>query len=109
MVQLIPKKRMVRLIATTAEAQAGVQKKAEVRGQRARLILSIGGHGAAPHSMIEVRHWNIDHYIILNDSRGQMAAMTIEFGRKGGNRDKNGNLVIPSEPVAPLRKAVGLL
>lgn len=111
-VELIPQKRMVKTIAMTQEAQDGVFKKAEQRAARARLILSIGGHGAAPHASIELQYGDgkgrTDAVIILNDSRGQEAAMTIEFGRKGGNFDKNGKLVTPSEAVAPLRKAVDL-
>lgn len=113
MVKLIPKKRMVKVIALTQEAQDGVFRKAEQRARRAQLILSIGGHGAAPHSSIELQYGHgagvSDALIILNDDRGQKAAMTIEFGRRGGGRDSAGRLVAPSEPVAPLRKAVGLL
>lgn len=99
--------KLERLIARTQEAQDGVRKKAEYRAARATLILKIHRHDG--HSRIELRHGDIDYHIILNDERGQKAAMTIEFGRRGGGRDSTGRLIVPSEPVAPLRKAVGLL
>lgn len=99
--------KLERVIARTAEAQAGLKKKAEYRAARAVLILSM--HRAQGHSFIELKKGDIDYWLILNDTRGQKAAMTIEFGRKGGGRDSAGRLIAPSEPVAALRRATGLL
>lgn len=99
--------KLEKAMALTQEAQDGLDRKVANRARRAELILQMHRH--AGHSFIEVTRGRVDRYIVLNDTRGQKAAMTIEFGRKGGNRDKNGRLVAPSEPVAALRRAVSLL
>lgn len=39
-------------------------------------------HRAQGHSFIQIEHGEIDYHIILNDTRGQKAAMSIEFGRR---------------------------
>lgn len=98
---------MRRLIARTQEAQDAIQRVATRSAKKATVVLKAHRHDG--HSFIEVKSGRIDRYIVLNDDRGQKAAMTIEFGRRGGNLDKNGNLVSPMDPVAPLRKGVGLL
>lgn len=90
--------KLEKLIALTAEAQAGLSASTEKTAAAAKAILA--SHRHEGHSRIEVEDLGIDRMITLNDERGQKAAMTIEFGRRGGG--KNGAM----EPVAPLRKAI---
>ncbi|WJN63028.1 tail completion protein [Streptomyces phage phiScoe3] len=48
------------------------------------------------HSEIDVERGEVDRYVVLNDDRGQKAAMSIEYGRAAGKkkvRDKNGDQV----------------
>lgn len=58
---------------------------------RAERGLKVHQHGpdydkGEGHSFIEVESANIDHHVILNDSRGLGAAMSIEYGRKAATR-----------------------
>lgn len=108
MVTMLKTRRQVnKLASTTLEARAGVQHHGVQAMARARMQLA-KSHGAAPHAYIEGEFGKKDFYIILNDTRGTSSAMTIEFGRRGGNLDKNGRVVTASRAVAPLRTAVGL-
>ncbi|WJN62792.1 tail completion protein [Streptomyces phage phiScoe2] len=46
------------------------------------------------HSEIDVERGRVDRYVVLNDDRGQKAAMSIEYGRAAGKKtvkDKHGN------------------
>jgi hypothetical protein len=48
------------------------------------------------HSFIEVDRGDVDRYVVLNDDRGQKAAMSIEYGRAAGEKevkDKHGDKV----------------
>lgn len=40
-------------------------------------------HHFEGHAAIEVDHGDVDWYVTLSDERGQKAAMSIEYGRKG--------------------------
>lgn len=40
-------------------------------------------HRVSGDSYISTESGRVDHYVILNDERGQGAAMSIEYGRKG--------------------------
>jgi hypothetical protein len=101
------RKQLNKLMAHTEEARRGVQAHGEIARRRAAITLS-QSHGAAPHAYIADYMGKTDYYIILNDTRGQQAAVSIEYGRRGGTTDKNGRPVTASRAVAPLRKAVGL-
>ncbi|WJN63266.1 tail completion protein [Streptomyces phage phiScoe54] len=46
------------------------------------------------HSEIDIERGRVDRYVVLNDDRGQKAAMSIEYGRAAGKKtvkDKHGN------------------
>ncbi|APC43255.1 hypothetical protein Joe_15 [Streptomyces phage Joe] len=48
------------------------------------------------HSNIDIERGRVDRYVVLNDDRGQKAAMSIEYGRAAGKKtvkDKNGDKV----------------
>lgn len=90
-----------KFLAMLPEVQDNLERRARTRALKAAIILK--QHRYSGDSFIEVLHGKIDWHIVLNDTRGQRAAMTIEFGRTAGS--KSG----PSEAVAPLRRGVGLL
>lgn len=96
-----------RVIARTREARDGVRDEVEERKRVAEAILASHRHDG--HSKITLEKAGpFDFLLTLDDDRGQGAAMTIEFGREGGNLDVNGNPVAPMDPVAPIRKAVNI-
>ncbi|WJN62636.1 tail completion protein [Streptomyces phage phiScoe10] len=46
------------------------------------------------HSKIDIERGEVDRYVVLNDDRGQKAAMSIEYGRAAGEKevkDEDGN------------------
>ena len=96
-----------RIIARTQTAQRAIDDEAQEIGLEAQRILDVESDVRTGTSFIELDKGKIDSYVVLNDTRGLQAAMTIEFGRKGGNLDRNGKRVTPSKAVAPLRKALG--
>lgn len=100
-------RKLAKMMAYHPEVRAAVMKKGEQRAARARIYLKM--HFYRGDSFIEVKQGKTDAHIILNDERGQKAAMTIEFGRQGGRVRADGVIVPPMPAVAPLRKAVGLL
>lgn len=75
--------------------EEGLAKFAPVRKEIRRVTKIIGqdaaaglaGHRSEGHSFIKVAYGPVDGMVILNDERGQKAAMSIEFGR--GAADPN--------------------
>ena len=92
------------LIAHTAEAQYATAAAADRIYIDASVILAAHHHDG--HATIEREEAWVDSWVILDDTRGLGAAMTIEFGREGGNTDRAGRTVSAMEPVAPLRSAM---
>jgi len=88
-------------VAREVEVQAELATQTTSGAGRATRIL--GAHTAEGHSYIDTDRGNVDHYVILNDERGQSAAMSIEYGREPDAEGKGG-----MEGVAPLRKAFGI-
>lgn len=68
-----------------------------------RAQADLAAHHFEGHAFVELAKGRIDRYLILNDERGQRAAMSIEFGRKPGPDGKGG-----MQGLAILRKAVKL-
>lgn len=84
-----------------------VKAAADEGAERAARILR--EHRYQNHSFIEVVRANrTDFAVVLNDERGQRAAMTIEKGRAGGNIGRDGRVVSPMAPVAPLFRGFGI-
>lgn len=51
-------------------------------------------HRQEGHASIDVEKGKVDRYVVLNDERGQKAALSIEYGRAAyevEREDKNGN------------------
>lgn len=42
------------------------------------------------HSQIDIERGRVDRYVVLNDDRGQKAAMSIEYGRAAGKKKVRG-------------------
>lgn len=98
----VPDGNLESLIARTAEARAGVAEAAELVFVRAQA--NRRAHVSEDHAFIEHEVGTIDHYIVLNDMRGQAAAMSIEFGR-GQWIDEDGNVHPGMEPTHILSDA----
>lgn len=65
-------------------------------------------HQHEGHAFVEVVHGDIDWYIVLNDERGQAAALSIEFGRAGFIDPETGELWGEMEGTYILRRATGI-
>lgn len=83
-----------KVIAYTQESQDGLDFHQDVIAARARAILR--AHRAEGHAKITTDRFRLDRYIILDDTAGLKAALSIEFGT-----DR-------SAAVAPLRVAAGI-
>lgn len=57
-------------------------------------------HKADDHSFIDVERGRVDRYLVLNDERGQKAALSIEYGRSAYGIDADGNTVSPTSHEA---------
>lgn len=97
-------KKLTRLIALHRTVQLRLESETLYAGQTAEAILR-DAKEPTNTAQIAVETGKIDKYVILDDTRGLLAAMTIEYGREGGNLDKNGKVVSRMEPVAPLHRA----
>ena len=42
---------------------------------------AVAVHKHEGHAFIDIEHGKVDWYVILNDTRGQLAALSIEYGR----------------------------
>lgn len=74
-----------RLVARTREVQVALSEEAANGARRARARLS--SHRDSGDSFIEVEKGHIDRYVVLNDMRGQHAAMSIELGHYVKTKD----------------------
>lgn len=70
-------------IAHQQDVQDDLDRRGVTMGAKAEWLLNAHRHDG--HARIEVEVGDIDRHIILDDSRGLLAAMSIEFGRKGGD------------------------
>ncbi len=75
--------KIVEAIAHQEDVQMDLDKRGRQMGAKAEWLLA--GHRHEGHARIEVEVGDIDRHIILDDSRGLAAAMSIEYGRKGGD------------------------
>lgn len=77
----------------------------EIAARASVLLLE---HRYEGHARIETNHWDVDHYVVLSDERGQKAAMTIEFGREAHTDPKTGRRVGAMEGLFILHRAAGV-
>lgn len=66
--------------------QHDLTRRGMAMGAKAEWLLA--GHRHDGHARILVESGDVDRHIILDDSRGLDAAMSIEYGRKGGDDGK---------------------
>jgi hypothetical protein len=102
-------KKLEKLIALTQEAQDGLKDETKKIGRKAEALLSeTSGEG---HAFIETDHdtGKVDHYVVLNDERGLLAALSIEYGRKAQFYDiESGEEAGAMEGLFILHRAAGL-
>lgn len=94
-----------RLIANHETTQTELAKVASRRGKRAERHLKAHKHDGHSRITVEtglsdVNYGHIDHFVVLDDSRGQDAVLSIEFGRRPNSEGKG-----EMKPVKPLRTA----
>ena len=80
--------------------QGDLHDRATAMERIARSLLA--QHRSEGHSFIELEHGDVDYWVILNDTRGQQAAMSIEYGR-GPNENGEGAMA----PLNILHRATG--
>lgn len=86
--------KVTKVAAYTQESQDGLDVHQEIIANRARAILAAHRHDG--HSKITSETHRLDRYVVLDDTAGLMAALSIEYGTKN------------AAAVAPLRQAAGI-
>lgn len=71
-------------VAHMRDLQSELESTAKAGARRAESILR--AHRAEGHSRITVTKGELDWYVNLDDTRGDVAAAAIEYGRKRGKR-----------------------
>lgn len=97
-----------RAAAMHRDTQADLKMRQEIGAEKAAAILK--EHFYEGHSFIDTSSSAPDHYVILDDTRGLLAAMSIEFGRakNEAERMKPVEARIRTTAVNALRGAFGL-
>lgn len=96
-----------RFIAKVGPVQAELERRAFEIGIRAEQ--SLLEHRLEGHAKIDVKHLdNIDWYIELNDEAGDLAALSIEFGRAGYIDPQDGSVYGAMEGLYILTNAAHL-
>ena len=70
------------IIAHLPGVRAEIRSTAEAGGARAQAVLD--AHRDTGDSRILVTHGKLDYWVSLDDTRGDVAAAAIEYGRSGG-------------------------
>lgn len=88
MEMLIREEKLNSILAHDARVQAYLAARRTKIEQRARAVLA--AHRDEGHAFIEAGKINsVDHFVALNDSRGEWKAISIEYGVK--YKDSDGN------------------
>lgn len=75
-------RKITKVIADNEGVQSGMDVVSRKVGVRAQVILNQSR--VDYHADIEVDAGDVDRYVTLSDVRGQLAAMSIEYGRRPG-------------------------
>lgn len=97
-------RKLTKVIALTHEAQQAIEEKALFGGMAAEGYLLHAKHRTFT-SQIVVEEGDVDRYVVLDDTRGLDAALTIEYGRKDHMDPVTGKRVAGMEGLFPLHKA----
>lgn len=90
-----------------ADVRAGMIIHTYDIAKKARRVLARHKHDGHARIVTGADSNGVDRFVALDDTRGLMAAKSIEFGRRGDTIDVNGKPVSAMDPVAPLRIALG--
>lgn len=85
------------VIAHMPGVKRHVRDEAERRAARASAKLVEHRHDG--HARVTTEPGVTDTLVTLDDDHGQRAALSIEFGRVGGNLDINGRVVTHMDPL----------
>jgi hypothetical protein len=72
------------IVAHLPGVRAELRSTAEAGAARAEAVLA--AHRDTGDSRITVTHGKLDYWVSLDDTRGDVAAAAIEYGRSGGER-----------------------
>lgn len=100
-----------RIIARVAVVQSALKVEAVNAAQRAEVLLDTRSKVRTGTSTIDVEKGDIDYYVVLDDTRGFGAAMSIEYGRQAElARDGAGHFTVEqaTEGLFVLHDATGL-
>lgn len=101
--------KLTKVIALHIDVQRELDLQAEKYGVRAEAILDARAQHRTGTSRIAVESGDVDRYVILDDTRGLRAAMTIEYGRQAhGAPDEEAPEAGAMVGLFPLHDAFGL-
>lgn len=86
--QGIGRRNIEHVIAVNDGVQAELEARTFEMAARAEVLLI--EHRADGHAAIDIEHGDVDWYVVLDDERGQEAALSIEYGREAGENKKTG-------------------
>jgi hypothetical protein len=92
-------------LAHTEMVDYGIRGHAMARAAIAAGILA--GHRDQNHAHIEVEKQKLDYHVMLNDERGLLAAMSIEFGRAGVKNESTNEIEGGMDGLFVLHRAFG--
>lgn len=99
-------KKITKVIAQHEEVQRTLDERMAFYAAKAEGILLHHRHSG--DSQITTERGKIDRYVVLDDTRGLLAALSIEYGRKE-KKDHDGNVIqTASQPVWALHDAFNL-
>lgn len=75
-------RKLTKLLAEIPEVQANLAMQTQRGATRAARLLDERSRHRTHTSQVTTARGKVDHYVILDDTRGLRAAMTIEYGRK---------------------------
>lgn len=94
------------IVARHVEVQTDLENRAWAIALRAEAELL--AHKQDGDAYIDLVHGDIDYYVVLDDSRGLDAALSIEFGRAGFIDPDTGEVYGAMEPLHILTNAAGV-
>lgn len=97
---------IAKIIALHQDVQKALDVEAQFAAQTAEGLLL--EHVSQGHSSITTEQGNVDHYVILDDTRGLEAALSIEYGRKPKEDPETGEMKGGMEGLFVLHRAFSL-
>lgn len=101
-------RKLTKVMATHREVQERLKVEADFRAQIAAGLLEHEPKVRTGDSQIVTEHGDVDYYVVLDDTRGLQAALSIEFGRGPFEDAQTGQTVKGTEGLFILHKAFHL-